>query len=63
MIFSNAPLFAQMRQYDALSESQKETEYLENYNDVKKGKTSKETEYLDESYDDDVEPDEQVEEG
>lgn len=46
-----------------LSESQKETEYLENYNDTKKEKTSKETEYLDETYDDDVKSDEQVEEG
>jgi hypothetical protein len=56
-------LIAWAHKHDALSESQKETEYLENYNDVKKGKTSKETEYLDESYDDDVNADEQVEEG
>ncbi len=47
-----------------LSELQRETEYLESYNDVKKVRNSpKETEYLDETYDDDVKADEQVEEG
>lgn len=65
MIF-NGTLICLGTQYDTLSESQKETEYLdESYDDdVKPGKHSpREIEYLDESYDDDVKTEERVDEG